>query len=204
MIGIIDYGMGNLHSVFNAVKKYDENCIISSDVQELEACDKLVLPGVGAFPDCMENLHNTKLFEPIKKWVLEDKKPILGICLGMQAMFESSEEKGFTLGFGFLKGKVIRMKEEGLRIPHIGWNQLEVNTEHPRAFLIEQKPYVYYVHSYYAHDYDPEDCIGYSYYGKSIIVPGLFNKDNIYASQFHPEKSGEDGLKILEYFIKEA
>lgn len=201
MIGIIDYGMGNLHSVKNAVSKLGFDYIVSDDVKELEACDKLILPGVGAFGDCMENIHARNLYEPIKQMV-EEGKPILGICLGMQALFESSEEKGNTEGFGFLKGNIVLMKEEGLRIPHIGWNLLEKNQEHPLFNTLSKRPFVYFVHSYYASNYEDSDLLGYATYGH-LKVPGVVCHKNVLGCQFHPEKSGEDGLKILKYYLEE-
>ncbi len=202
MIGIIDYGMGNIHSVQNAIHKLGYETVLSSDVDVLSKCDKLVLPGVGAFNDCMTNIHERQLFEPIRTMVLEDKKPLLGICLGMQALFEESEEKGSTKGFGFLQGKIVLMHEEGLRIPHIGWNGLEKNQEHRIFDVVSKHPYVYYVHSYFAQDYKDEDLIGYSTYG-SLKVCGVVAHDNVLGCQFHPEKSGEDGLAILKYFLEE-
>ncbi len=202
MIGIIDYGMGNIASVRNAVEKLGYDCLVSSEAAVLQACDKLILPGVGAFKDMMDNIKKADLFEPVKTMVQQDKKPLLGICLGMQALFESSEEKGITEGFGFIKGKIVLMSEEGLRVPHIGFNRLEKNNENKLWDVISDNTYVYYVHSYYASDYDDEDLIAYSTYG-NLKVAGVVMKDNVMGTQFHPEKSGEDGLKILKYFLEE-
>ncbi len=202
MIGIIDYGMGNIASVRNAVEKLGCDCLVSSEAAALQACDKLILPGVGAFKDMMDNIKKADLFEPVKTMVQQDKKPLLGICLGMQALFESSEEKGITEGFGFIKGKIVLMSEEGLRVPHIGFNRLEKNNENKLWDVISDNTYVYYVHSYYASDYDDEDLIAYSTYG-NLKVAGVVMKDNVMGTQFHPEKSGEDGLKILKYFLEE-
>ena len=200
MIGIIDYGMGNLRSVENALKKLGIPSVISSDPAVLKTCEKLILPGVGAFGDCMANITSRGLDVFIRQSVNEGK-PLLGICLGMQMLFEESEENGLTKGFGFLKGRVIRM-ETDLPVPEIGWNELEFNHETALRSLLSEHPYVYYVHSYYASDYDDADLIGYSMYGV-IRVPGLVMRNNVMGTQFHPEKSADDGLKILAYFAKE-
>lgn len=200
MIGIIDYGMGNLRSVENALKKLGIPSVISSDPAVLNTCEKLILPGVGAFGDCMANITSRGLDVFIRQSVNEGK-PLLGICLGMQMLFEESEENGLTKGFGFLKGRVIRM-ETDLPVPEIGWNELEFNHETALRSFLSEHPYVYYVHSYYASDYDDADLIGYSMYGE-IRVPGLVMRNNVMGTQFHPEKSADDGLKILAYFAKE-
>lgn len=200
MIGIIDYGMGNLHSVKNACDRLGFDSVISSDVAVLNECTKLILPGVGAFKDCMKSLKETGLYDYIIKRVNEGVY-LLGICLGMQALFESSQENGYCEGFGFLKGEVVMMNDLSVRIPQIGWNVLEKNQDH---ILFEKinSPYVYYVHSYYAKNVEDEDLIGYSTYG-NMKITGLVIHNRIMGCQFHPEKSGEDGLKILEYFGKE-
>ena len=200
MIGIIDYGMGNLRSVHNALEKLEVPCVISADPSVLETCDKLILPGVGAFGDCMANIKERKLDSFITSYVSAGR-PLLGICLGMQMLFEESEENGITKGFGFMKGRVIRM-ETDLPVPQIGWNELEWNHVSPLCARLSEHPYVYYVHSYYASDYDDSDLSGYSMYG-DIRVPGLVTRANVMGTQFHPEKSAEDGLKILAYFAKE-
>lgn len=198
MIGIIDYGMGNLYSVQNAVKKLGFETIISADPDSLAACDKLILPGVGAFGDMMDNIKASQLFDFIKTW----KKPLLGICLGMQSFFETSEENGIHQGFGFLKGHIRFMEDPNVRIPHIGWNALEKNQDHPIWKNCSSQVYVYYVHSYYAKEMDPQDLVGFSRYG-TMKIPGLVIKENWMGCQFHPEKSGEDGLQILRYFLEE-
>ncbi|MGM9947713.1 imidazole glycerol phosphate synthase subunit HisH [Floccifex sp.] len=198
MIGIIDYGMGNLHSVQNALKKINANCVISHDKDILLHCDKWILPGVGAFPDCIKNLKQYQLFDFIQEQVHQGK-PLLGICLGMQALYEYSEEIEYCQGFGFIKGHIELMKDESVRIPHIGWNLLEKNQDTP---LYPKESFVYYVHSYYAQDYNPEDLIGYSMYG-SLKICGMIRHKNVLGCQFHPEKSAEDGLAILKYFVEE-
>lgn len=202
MIGIIDYGMGNLFSVHNAVQKLGYDVLISSAPVKLEQCQKLILPGVGAFGDMMKNIKESQLDAFIENWVRKEKKPLLGICLGMQSFFESSEENGIHEGFGFLKGQIVFMKDQKVRVPHIGWNDLIKENEHPIFSKLSAHPYVYYVHSYYASNMDPDDLIGYCDYG-TMKIPGLVMHENVMGCQFHPEKSGEDGLKILQYYLEE-
>lgn len=202
MIVIIDYGMGNLHSVQNALDKLGVENVISREPETILNADKLILPGVGAFADCMKNLEEYGLVDVIKKAVNEKKTPLLGICLGMQALFSSSMENGYTKGFGFLQGDIVLMEDTNVRIPHIGWNDLKKAQDHPIFSLISTQPYVYYVHSYYATNMNKMDLIGYSNYG-SLIIPGLVGHANVLGCQFHPEKSAEDGLKILKYFVEE-
>lgn len=201
MIGIIDYGMGNLKSAANGLKEVGAEYVISDQAGTLEKCDRLILPGVGAFPDAMANIRAKGLYEPVKEMV-NSGKPVLGICLGMQMLYEVSEENGTTEGFGFLKGRIIRM-EGDIRIPQIGWNLLEKKQEHPVFDLISDRPFVYYVHSYYASETDPAEVFATSTYGP-ITVPGLVGRDNVVGCQFHPEKSGRDGLKILKWYTEAA
>lgn len=198
MIGIIDYGMSNLQSVKNACDYLHLRSVVSKDISILSQCEKLILPGVGAFQDCMHMLHETGLYDFIVGQV-KNKVPLLGICLGMQALFETSEENGMCEGFGFLKGHVKHMEDKSVKIPQIGWNSLQ--SFQPSMFFKENM-YVYYVHSYYVKDMDERDLLGYSMYG-SMKIPGLVMHRHIMGCQFHPEKSGEDGLKILDYFGKE-
>ncbi len=200
MIAIIDYGLGNLHSVYNAFNYLGYETIITNDENIILNADKVVLPGVGAFPDAMKTILKNKLDIVIKK-IINKKTPLLGICLGMQLLFEQSEEHEICNGLGILKGKIVAMKDlyqDGhlLKIPHIGWNLLEINKN--KTILKDLKdPYVYFVHSYYLET--NEDIVSsYINYGKKIAVS--VEKDNIYATQFHPEKSGEIGLKILRNF----
>jgi glutamine amidotransferase len=195
---IIDYGMGNLKSVFNALKKINCESKISSDKEELRKADALILPGVGAFKDCMDNLERTGLSDVIKEEAAKGK-PILGICLGMQVLFEKGFEGEETKGLGLLKGEVRKMVEPNEKIPHIGWNNLEKNREDILVKGIKENSYVYYVHSFYAQNYRDEDLVGYSTYG-NLKIPGLVRRGNVMGAQFHPEKSGEDGLRILKSF----
>jgi glutamine amidotransferase len=197
MIGIIDYGMGNLKSAANGLKEAGAEAVISDQADVLAECERLFLPGVGAFPDAMKAIHEKNLYEPVRKMVSEGK-PLIGICLGMQMLYESSDENGETEGFGFLKGRITRMQGH-IRIPEIGWNLLEKKQEHPLFAIMSSRPFVYYVHSYYAVDTDPAEVYGTSQYGP-VCVPGLVGRDNVIGCQFHPEKSGEDGLKLLKWF----
>ena len=199
MITIIDYGMGNLKSVYNAFIKVNFDCQISSEVTDIEMADKLILPGVGAFKDAMDNLQNLDLILPIRKKV-NDGCPLLGICLGMQMLFEEGYECELRKGLGFIGGKIKLMNsKENLKIPHIGWNRLEFNRENKILNNINKESFVYYVHSFMATEMIDENLIAYSKYG-DINIPGIVNKGNVYGMQFHPEKSGEVGLKILKNF----
>lgn len=199
MITIIDYGMGNLKSVYNALKKVNFDCQISSEVTDIEMADKLILSGVGAFKDAMDNLQNLDLILPIRKKV-NDGCPLLGICLGMQMLFEEGYECELRKGLGFIEGKIKLMNsKENLKIPHIGWNRLEFNRENKILNNINKESFVYYVHSFMATEMIDENLIAYSKYG-DINIPGIVNKGNVYGMQFHPEKSGEVGLKILKNF----
>lgn len=199
MITIIDYGMGNLKSVYNSLKKVNFDCQISSEVTDIEMADKLILPGVGAFKDAMDNLQNLDLILPIRKKV-NDGCPLLGICLGMQMLFDEGYECELRKGLGFIEGKIKLMNsKENLKIPHIGWNRLEFNRENKILNNINKESFVYYVHSFMATEMIDENLIAYSKYG-DINIPGIVNKGNVYGMQFHPEKSGEVGLKILKNF----
>lgn len=199
MITIIDYGMGNLKSVYNALKKVNFDCQISSEVTDIEMADKLILPGVGAFKDAMDNLQNLDLILPIRKKV-NYGCPLLGICLGMQMLFDEGYECELRKGLGFIEGKIKLMNsKENLKIPHIGWNRLEFNRENKILNNINKESFVYYVHSFMATEMIDENLIAYSKYG-DINIPGIVNKGNVYGMQFHPEKSGEVGLKILKNF----
>lgn len=200
MIGIIDYGMGNLHSVQNACEHLGLESVISDDIDILNTCDRLILPGVGAFGDMMDNLEAKHL----DAWIREQAKtkPLLGICLGMQALFQSSEENGRRKGLGLLDGEVIEMTDPDIRIPEIGWNELIVSDRHPIKSEISEKPFAYYDHSFYASGWNPDDLIAYSQYGP-YVIPGLVGRGHVLGAQFHPEKSGKDGLAILEWFGKE-
>ena len=196
MIAIIDYGAGNLFSVKNALDFLGLENKITKDPADLRAADRLILPGVGAFADAMRMLNESGLVEVICEEV--QKKPLLGICLGMQMLFEKGYEFGETDGLGLIKGCVKLMEPEGnLAIPHIGWNELEKNEECPLLAKCGEGEYVYFVHSYAA-ECDSKNVAAYCDYG--MKVPALVFEGNVYGAQFHPEKSGDTGLNILRCF----
>ena len=198
MVVVIDYGMGNLKSVLNALNKIDCEAKISSNVQDIRKADALILPGVGAFKDGMDNICRLNLDTIIKEEVSKGK-PLLGICLGMQLLFDKSYEGGMTEGLGLISGEVREMEDTSVKIPHIGWNDLIYNKEDDLLKEIKEKPYVYYVHSYYAKGYKEEDLVAYSNYG-NMKIPGIVRRKNVMGAQFHPEKSGEVGLRILKNY----
>ena len=199
MVVIIDYGMGNLKNVYNALKYLNIPSKISNEISEIKASDKLILPGVGAFNKAMYNLNDMGLTDVIKDKVNKGT-PLLGICLGMQMIFEKGYENGECDGLGFIDGQVkILEPKEKVKIPHIGWNRLEYNNQNDLIKGLEEDSFVYYVHSYAATNVKDENLIGFSNYG-GIKVPSIVFNDNIYGTQFHPEKSGEVGLRILKNF----
>lgn len=197
MIAIIDYGAGNLFSVKNALDFLGLENKVTNSAEDLISADRLILPGVGAFPDAMRMLGETGLIEVIKSEV--SKKPLLGICLGMQMLFEKGYEFGETEGLGLIKGSVKLMQPDGLPIPHIGWNSLEFNEKCPLLDKCAEGEYVYFVHSYAA-ECPKENVAAYCDYG--MKVPALVFEGNVFGAQFHPEKSGETGLNILRCFAR--
>lgn len=202
MIGIVDYGMGNLHSVKNACDHLGLQVRICTSAKELAGCSKLILPGVGAFQDMAAALEKTGMGNEIRRLCKKGKTPLLGICLGMQALYELSHEFGTWKGLGFLKGEVNAMEPFGVRIPEIGWNELIISEAHPLFSLLPKRPFVYFDHSYLAQNWNPSELIAYTQYGP-YCVPAIVGRDNILGTQFHPEKSGRVGLAILEWFGKE-
>jgi len=202
VIGIVDYNMGNLASVINAFKKVGSSVQLESNPAKLEHYDKLILPGVGAFGDAMEHLKENDMDVAIKAFAASGK-PLLGICLGMQLLFESSQEFGETEGLGLIPGKVVAFDENKfdhpLKVPHMGWNELFVQKETPIFKELPKDFYLYFVHSYHA-VCDDSYAIGKTHYGYEF-VSAVQNK-NIYGIQPHPEKSHENGLTIIENFIK--
>ncbi len=203
MIAIVNYNMGNLGSVINAFKKVGANAVIESDPQKLKEYDKLILPGVGAFRDAMEHLTSSGLGEAILEFA-KSGKYLMGTCLGMQLLFESSEEFGITQGLGLVPGRVVAFDRESfdnpkLKIPHMGWNELFVQREDRIFNGLEREFYLYFVHSYHA-VCDDQYAIGKSFYGYKFV--SAVNKENIYGFQPHPEKSHNNGLKIIENFVK--
>ena len=198
MIAIIDYDAGNIKSVEKALNYLGEEAIITRDHDEIVNSDKVILPGVGAFADAMEKIHRYGLEETIHE-VVEKNIPFLGICLGLQLMFESSDEGPGVKGLGLLPGKILRIPKSGdLKIPHMGWNNIKVK-EDSRLFKgLPENPYVYFVHSYYLQAEDPQIVKAVTDY--STTIHASVEKDNVFACQFHPEKSSKWGLKILENF----
>ena len=199
MIAIIDYDAGNIKSVEKALNFLGEEAVITRDYDEILKSDKVILPGVGAFGDAMEKLHQYGLVDTIQK-VVEQKIPFLGICLGLQLMFERSDEAPGVKGLGLLPGEIVRIPKSGdLKIPHMGWNNLKIK-EGAKLFRgLEEDPYVYFVHSYYLKAEDENIVAATTEYG--VTIHASVEKDNIFACQFHPEKSGTVGLQILKNFI---
>ncbi|MBO5571943.1 MAG: imidazole glycerol phosphate synthase subunit HisH [Ruminococcus sp.] len=196
MIAIIDYGAGNIFSVKNALDYLGLESRLVSDIDSVKSADAVILPGVGAFPAAMKKLEATGLVDTIKAEA--EKKPFLGICLGMQLIFEKGYEFEETDGLGLIGGSVIKMEEPDLIIPHMGWNKLEKLNDCPLLENVGDNEYVYFVHSYKA-QCDDKNIAAYSEYGGR--VPALvYNGKYVYGAQFHPEKSGETGLKILKSF----
>jgi glutamine amidotransferase len=205
LIAIVDYGMGNLGSVEKALRHIGEDCVITSNADDLMNASGVILPGVGAFAPAMDQLNDRDLVNPIIDCVYSGK-PFLGICLGMQLMLEGSEEnsverretKGVVSGLGIIPGFVRRFPDNGLKVPQIGWNRLTDVT----GRLLTEGDYVYFVHSYYCQPVDANDIAAKTEYG--ITYCASFERDNIFGMQFHPEKSGEAGLKILSKFVAET
>ncbi len=197
MITIIDYDAGNLRSVEKALISLGEKVTISRDKEEILQADKVILPGVGAFGDAMDKLFHYHLIDTIYQ-VIEQKIPFLGICLGQQLLFERSEECEDRKGLGILKGEILRIPDRGLKVPHMGWNSLQIRKGAVLFQGLEDFPYVYFVHSYYLKAAEEEIVAAVTEYGVSIHAS--VEKDNIFACQFHPEKSGRVGLQILKNF----
>ena len=200
MVAIIDYDAGNIKSVEKAIQFLGEQVVITRDPKEILSASHVILPGVGAFGDAMEKLQKYGLI-PVIKEVVNRKIPFLGICLGLQLLFEKSEESPGVHGLGILEGEIKRIpEEEGLKIPHIGWNSLKYATKGRLYEGIEEDSYVYFVHSYFLKAKEPEIVAATTEYG--TLIHASVEKENVFACQFHPEKSSAVGLKILENFIK--
>lgn len=199
MIAIIDYGAGNLQSVRKALDFIGCEARVTDRPEDLETAEAAVLPGVGAFGDAMASLESRGLVDPVRAFIRQGK-PFLGICLGLQLLFDSSEESPGVKGLGVLPGKILRIPDgEGLKVPHIGWNSLSFPNGRGRLFAgLSQEPYVYFVHSYYLKAEDPEIVAATTEYG--VTIHAAVEKGNLFACQFHPEKSGAEGLQILRNF----
>ncbi|SDK53486.1 glutamine amidotransferase [Maridesulfovibrio ferrireducens] len=202
MIGIVDYGMGNLLSVFNAVEMCGEDVIICESPDSLKDVERIILPGVGAFGDMMSNLKKSGLIPTLEQAVFNEKKPFLGICLGMQALARSSEEHDKCNGLGWLDADIIKLapSDASLRIPHVGWNSLTFKKNSPLFKGLPLNPDFYFVHSFFMRCDHEKDVDAYCEYGGKVTA--AVRKDNIFATQFHPEKSQEYGLKVLENFLE--
>lgn len=199
MIGIIDYDAGNIKSVEKALQYLGQETVVSRDPQVLLKADKVILPGVGSFGDAMENLKKYGLV-PVIHEIVEKGTPFLGICLGLQLLFESSDETPGVKGLGILKGKILRIPPSpGLKIPHMGWNSLEIKPDTRLFAGISNGAYVYFVHSYYLKAEDPKIVAATTEY--STHIHAAVEQGNVFACQFHPEKSSEVGLQILKNFI---
>lgn len=198
MIAIIDYGAGNLQSVKKAFDFIGAESVITDNPEIINACDRILLPGVGSFGDAMNSMTEKGLVETVKQNALSGK-PFLGICLGLQLLFEESEESPGVQGLGIFKGKIKKFSPDmGLKIPHIGWNSLEIKQKDGIFKGVSENSYVYFVHSYYLHAEDENDIACVTNYG--IDFHSAVGKNNVFATQFHPEKSGDVGLQILKNF----
>jgi len=199
MIAIIDYDAGNIKSVEKAFQALGQEVIVTRDKETILQAEGVILPGVGAFGDAMKKLEDYDLVDTIHK-VVDAKTPFLGICLGLQLMFEESEETPGVKGLGLLKGKIVRIPDgEGLKIPHIGWNNLSYPNQGRLYKDIPEDSFVYFVHSYYLQAEEPEIVKATTEYG--VTIHASVEKENVFACQFHPEKSSAVGMKILENFV---
>lgn len=198
MIGVIDYGMGNLFSVSKALERLKVEYFISEKKEELVHADALILPGVGSFKDAMGRLNATGLTMMIKEYV-RSGRPLLGICLGMQLLFEQSEENGSTKGLGLIGGEVIRFSGKDYKVPHIGWNELRFHKKSPILANIDED-FVYFVHSYFVQTEAEDAVLASCQY--DVEVPAIVGQDNVYGMQFHPEKSGKLGMELLRNFTE--
>ncbi len=201
MIALIDYGVGNLFSLKSSLARVGAEVVVTSDEETIRRADKIILPGVGAFGDAIKKLRDTGLDRVIVDCAKNGKK-LLGICLGMQLLFEKSYEYGEHTGLGLLKGEVVGMEgrlEKGVKIPHIGWNALKVKKEHPIFKYVKDGDFVYFVHSYYAERCE-ESLLATTEYTRELTAAVAL--DNVTGTQFHPEKSGDVGLNILRAFAE--
>ena len=199
MIAIVDYQMGNLRSVQRGFARAGYESLVTNDPHVLRQADKVILPGVGAFADAMEQLHRRKLVQPLQA-LARSGKPLLGICLGLQLLFEKSYENGTHLGLGIIPGEVVPFKNlpPDCKIPHMGWNQLEMRKDCPLLADISPDAFFYFVHSYYVVPKDPEVVMAETDYARNFV--SMICRRNIFATQFHPEKSQQAGLQMLRNF----
>ena len=202
MIAIVDYGVGNLFSLTCSLKALGLEAEVTRDAEKLRAADRIILPGVGAFGDAKAKLDETGLVPLLKEEA--EKKPFLGICLGMQLLFEKGFEYGEHEGLGFVGGEVVDLREDltnkTLKVPHMGWNSLQIRRDDPIFKYIKDGEYVYYVHSFYGRNC-AESTLATSRYG-NVDVTGVVKSGRVYGTQFHPEKSGDTGLRLLKAFAE--
>jgi len=202
MLVIVDYGVGNLASVKNMLKKAGYESVLAADPSTIEAASKIILPGIGAFDHCMKQFNDSGLREAVTRKVLEDKTPLLGICVGLQMLMENSEE-GVEPGLGWIAGKTVKFKKEkigDLKIPHMGWTNVRLEKKSALTENLGDQPRFYFVHSYYVQPENKSDELLSANYGYDFTA--AISRDNIYGAQFHPEKSHKYGMKILENFAK--
>ena len=201
MIGIIDYGLSNINSIANAVLKLNHKYEVVDDQKKLNKFSKIILPGVGSFPKAIKNLKEKKLFDSLKKFILHEKKPFLGICLGMQLLFQYSSEDEGSEGLGVLSGKVKQLTpNKNFKVPNIGWREIEIIKKSILLNDIQDKPIFYFVHKYACFSLKKKNTIAELNYVNKFDC--IVEKENIFATQFHPEKSQKTGLKLLSNFLK--
>lgn len=202
MIGIVNYGMGNLKSVFNAIEYQGGQALICDSVADLDKVNKIIIPGVGAFGKCITNLREAGFEDKLNDYVMKKGIPTLGICVGMQIMATRGIEGGEWAGLNWFDAEVIKIdsQDNTLRIPNIGWTEIELKQKHPLFDRMPQKPVVYFVHSYYMKCRNQDDVLATYSYGDTITA--CVGKNNIVATQFHPEKSQDVGLQLLDNFLK--
>ena len=201
MIGVIDYGAGNLRSVCNSLKKLSVDCHVVKAPSDLDKIETMIFPGVGSFGDSSDQLKKQSLFEPIREWIINDR-PFLGICIGFQMLFDSSEESPGSEGLGIIPGKVIKFSEQkNLKVPHMGWNEVQIkNLDDPVWQKIDDLTHFYFVHSYFPKPNNPE--VSSSTTGYGVDFTSSIRYGNIFGTQFHPEKSQKSGLRLIENFLK--
>ena len=201
MIGVIDYGAGNLRSVCNSLKKLSVNSTLIRSPEDIKGISSIIFPGVGSFGDSSEQLKKQRLFVPIKSWLKEDR-PFLGICIGFQMLFEKSDESPNSDGFGIIRGKVVRFPEENLlKVPHMGWNEIKFeNSSDPIWQGIKTSTHFYFVHSYYPEPLESNSVSSITSYG--LEFASSVRCGNIFGTQFHPEKSQAAGLKLISNFLE--
>jgi glutamine amidotransferase len=199
LIAIIDYGAGNIRSVYKALKFLGAECKITSDRNEILNSDKAILPGQGSFGDCMSSINNSGIRDTVLEFI-KTGKDFLGICVGLQLLFEGSDESPNTEGLGVFKGHIRKIPNgEGLKIPHMGWNSIEIKKDDKLFKGVKNGSHVYFVHSYYLDAEDKSIVSSQTDYG--VKIDASISKDNVFATQFHPEKSGDVGMKLLKNFV---